>query len=106
MKYYTRGVRRRGDTDQWEVRIMHKDPVTQEEIFEYHTVTAKTKKQAERKRDELVFDLERKGSAFHSKLTLSEFLTAFVDYKSLAIPPPFTLCIMYSWIPCHIGCKF
>ena len=37
MKYYTRGVRRRGDTDQWEVRIMHKDPITQEEIFEYNT---------------------------------------------------------------------
>ena len=81
MKYYTRGVRRRGDTDQWEVRIMHKDPITQEEIFEYHTVTAKTKKQAERKRDDLIYDMERKGSAFHSKLTLAEFLTAFVDYK-------------------------
>ena len=81
MKYYTRGVRRRGDTDQWEVRLMHKDPVTQEEIFEYRTVTAKTKKQAERKRDELVFEMERQGGAMHSKLTVAEFLTSFVDYK-------------------------
>ena len=81
MKYYTRGVRHRGDTDQWEVRLMHKDPITQEEIFEYHTVTAKTKKQAERKRDEIVYDLERKGGAMHSKLTAAEFLTSFVDYK-------------------------
>lgn len=46
MKYYTRGDRRRGDIDQWEVRIMHKDPVTQEEVFDYRTVTAETKKQA------------------------------------------------------------
>lgn len=81
MKYYTRGDRRRGDIDQWEVRIMHKDPVTQEEIFDYRTVTAKTKKQAERKRDELIFEMERKGGALHSKLTVAEFLTSFVDYK-------------------------
>ena len=60
---------------------MHKDPVTQEKIFEYYTVTAKTKRHSERKRDELVFDLERKGSAFYSKLTLVGFLTAFVDYN-------------------------
>ena len=81
MRYYRKGLRRRRDTDQWEVRLMHKDPLTQEEITTYHTITAKTQKQAERKREELVFELESKGSAHGSKLTVSEFLTSFVDYK-------------------------
>lgn len=81
MKYYSRGVRRRGDSDQWEVRLMHKDAFTGEEVFTYHTVTAKTKKQAEKRRDELIMDLQLKGGAMHSRLTVGEFMTSFVDYK-------------------------
>lgn len=81
MKYYSRGVRRRGDTDQWEVRLMHKDAFTGEEVFSYHTVTAKTKKQAEKRRDELIMDLQLKGGALHSKITVAEFMESFVDYK-------------------------
>lgn len=44
MKYYKRGLRRRRDTDQWEVRLMHRDPITHEEILSYYKVTAKQKK--------------------------------------------------------------
>lgn len=54
MKYYKKGLRRRRDTDQWEVQLMHRNPITQEEILSYYTVTAKARKQAERKRDELL----------------------------------------------------
>lgn len=72
MKYYTRAIRRREDTDQWEVRLMHRDPFTQEEVFSYHTVAAKTKKQAEKRREDLMFDMEMRGGAMHSKLTVAE----------------------------------
>ena len=49
MKYSSRGLRRRGDTDKWEVTLVHKDPLTGESVRSYHTVTARTEKQAERK---------------------------------------------------------
>ena len=81
MKYTSRGLRRREGTDRWEVILSHKDPVTREVIPTYHTVTARTKKQAERKRNELILELERRGTALSSKMTVRDYLSEFVAYK-------------------------
>ena len=81
MKYTSRGLRRREGTDRWEVTLSHKDPVTRESIPTYHTVTARTRKQAERKRNELILELERRGTALSSKMTVRDYLTEFVAYK-------------------------
>lgn len=84
MRYTSRGLRRRRNTDKWEVTLTHRDPVTGEQVSTYHTVEAKTEKQALRKRDELILELERKGGAAGSKATIEEFMAAFLDYKEKA----------------------
>ena len=64
MKYTSRGLKRRGDSDKWCVTLSPKDPLTGELVPSYHTVTARTEKQAMKRRDELILDLERKGGAY------------------------------------------
>ena len=81
MIYTSRGLRRRGDSDKWEVVLSHRDPISGDQVPTYHTIEAKTEKQAKRRRDELILELERKGAAATSKITVREFLGAFVDYK-------------------------
>ena len=81
MKYTSRGLRRRGNTNKWHVTLSHRDPLTGELVPSYHTVEARTEKQAAKKRDELILDLERKGSAYTSRLTLTEFLEKFIQHK-------------------------
>ncbi|MBO7701930.1 MAG: hypothetical protein J6S36_03360 [Eggerthellaceae bacterium] len=63
MRYSSKGLRRRGDTDKWEVTLSHKDPLSGEIVRSYHTVTARTEKQAQKRRDELIRDLEDRGLA-------------------------------------------
>lgn len=58
MRYTSRGLRRRRDTDQWEVTLSHKDPITGEPATTYHTITAKTERQAQRRRAERTRMLE------------------------------------------------
>ncbi len=84
MRYTSRGMRRRRNTDKWEVTLSHHDPVTGKQVSTYHTVKAKTEKQAQRKRDELILELERKGGAAGSKATVEEFMSSFLDYKEKA----------------------
>ena len=81
MKYTSRGLTRRSGTDKWEVTLSHRDPLTGELVRSFHTVEAKTQKKAEKARDELILELERKGSAYTSRLTLREFLERFIQYK-------------------------
>ena len=81
MEYTSRGLKRRRNTDKWEVTLSHRDPMTGEQVPSYHTVEAKTRKRAERARDELILDLERKGAAFTSKMTLAEYLDQYVKHK-------------------------
>ena len=64
MKYTSRGLRRRRDTDKWEVILSHKDPATGRSVTTYHTIEAKSEKQAQKKRNDLILELERKGSGF------------------------------------------
>ncbi len=66
MRYTSRGLRRRRDTDKWEVILSHKDPVTGKAVTTYHTIEAKTEKQAQKKRNELMLELERKRSAINA----------------------------------------
>ena len=63
MRYTSRGLRRRRGTDQWEVALSHKDPITGEPTTTYHTITAKTERQAQKRRDELIRELEDRGAA-------------------------------------------
>ena len=44
MQYTTRGMRRRRNTDKWEVILSHRDPATGEQVPSYHTIEAKTEK--------------------------------------------------------------
>lgn len=81
IRYTSRGMRRRRGTDKWEVTLSHTNPMTGETVRTFHTIEAKTEKQAKRKRDELILDLERQGGSLASGLTLSEFMERFVDYK-------------------------
>ena len=81
IKYTSRGLKRRGNSDKWHVTLSHKDPLTGELVPSYHTVTARTEKQAMKRRDELILDLERKGGAYTSKLTVAEFIDKFIQYK-------------------------
>ena len=81
MEYTSRGLKRRGDTDKWEVTLSHRDPLTGEQVRSFHTVEAKTQKRAEKARDELIRRLEKEGAACTSKATLKEFLDEFIKYK-------------------------
>ncbi len=81
LRYTTRSMRRRRRTDKWEVTLSHTNPMAGETVRTFHTIEAKTEKQAKRKRDELILDLERRGGALASSLTLAEFMERFVDYK-------------------------
>lgn len=82
MEYASRSLRRRRDTDKWEVALTHKDPYTGESITTYHTITAKTEAQARKERDRLIRDLEKRGSAIASGTTVGEYLDEFIDWKA------------------------
>lgn len=82
MKYTSRGLRRRGDTDKWEVTLTHKNPLTSKTERTFHTVEGRTLRAAERARDELIMELEQKGGAIGSNLTISQFMDAFLAYKA------------------------
>ena len=82
MRYSSKGLRRRGDTDKWEVTLSHKDPLSGEIVRSYHTVTARTEKQAQKRRDELIRDLEDRGLAAGTKMTVSELADLFIEYKA------------------------
>ena len=81
MRYTSRGLRRSRGTDKWDVTLSHRDPLSGELVSTYHTVEATTRKKAEKARDELIIELELKGDAYNSKLTLSEYLEKFIAYK-------------------------
>ena len=81
MKYTSRGLRRRRNTDQWECTLSHTNPLTGEQVRSYHTVIGKTKRQAERARDELILELELNGGAVGTSYTIRDFLNAFLIYK-------------------------
>lgn len=80
-RYTTRSLRRRRNTDQWECSLSHVDPVTGESIRTYHTLQAKTQKQAEKARDALIVALELEGGAVGTSTTMRDFLNAFMRYK-------------------------
>ena len=70
MHYAPRSLRKRGEGDSWEATLAHTNPLTGETVRTYHTIEARTRRQAEKRRDELILDLERKGGALASSLTL------------------------------------
>lgn len=80
-KHTSRGLRRR--SDKWEATLSHKDPVTGETIRTYHTLEANTQRQAERHRDALILELERKGGAVAGAMTLREFMELFALQGSI-----------------------
>lgn len=71
MRYTSRGLKRRRGTDKWDVTLSHRDPLSGELVSTYHTVEGTTRKKAEKARDELILELELRGDAYNSKLTLS-----------------------------------
>ena len=81
MIYNSRGLKRRRNTDKWEVALAHRDPMTGEIVLTYHTVEATTRKKAEKARDKLIEDLEQEGSACTSQMTIKEFFDEFIKYK-------------------------
>lgn len=81
LNYTARSMRRRRGTDMWEISLSHKNPLTGETVRTYHTVEAKTERQAEKKRDALILELERKGGALATGMTVREFMERFLDYK-------------------------
>lgn len=81
MRYKFRSMRRRRNTDKWEVQLLHKDPNTNELETTYHTVEASTERQARKTVDELIHKLEHIGSVAESRMTVKDFMDLFLDYK-------------------------
>ena len=81
MRYRTKSLRNRRGTNKWEACLVHADPMTGKDACTYHTIEAKTRKQAERARDELVLKLEMQGFAVSSNVTIQQFLNEFLEYK-------------------------
>ena len=81
LKYTSRSLRRRRNTDQWECSLSHTDPLTGETVRTYHTLVAKTQRQAERARDALIVDLELRSGAVGGGVTVRDFMGAFLSYK-------------------------
>ena len=79
--YTTRSLRQRGQGDTWEVTLSHRDPATGKTVRTYHTIKAKDRRQAEKRRNELILELERKGGAIVSGTTVREFMDSFLEYK-------------------------
>ena len=82
MKYSSRGLRRRGDTDKWEVTLSHKDPLSGEFVRSFHTVKARTEKQAQKRKNELIRELDDRGLSAGTKMTISELADLFIEYKA------------------------
>lgn len=57
LRYTSRGLRRRNNTDKWEVTSPTIEPVTGETVRTFHTVDAKTKKGAEKARDAQIMSM-------------------------------------------------
>ena len=81
LTYTNRGLRRRRNSDRWEAVLSHTNPVTGEAVRTFHTVEGKMRRQAERTRDALILELERKGGAVGSSTSVREFMNQFLDYK-------------------------
>ena len=81
LRYTSRGLRRRNNTDKREVTLSHVDPVTGETVRTSRTVGARTKKGAEKARDALIFRLESDGGAVGSSMTVREFMEQFLCFS-------------------------
>ena len=81
LTYTSRGLRRRRNSNRWEAVLSHADPVTGEVVRTFHTVEGKTRRQAERARDALILELERKGGAVGSSMSVREFMEQLLAYK-------------------------
>ena len=81
MKYTSRGLRRRRDTDKWEVTLSSVDPLTGEKIRSFHTITEKTEKQALKARNDLILQLEKYGAAVASGITVRELAERLITLK-------------------------
>lgn len=58
MKYTGRVLRRRGDTDEWEVVLSTRIRFPGGPVRSIHTVEGKTERAAKKARDELIMELE------------------------------------------------
>ena len=56
-RYTSKSLRRRHNTDQWECSLSRTDPVTGKVTRTYHTLVAKTQRQAEQAHDALIVEL-------------------------------------------------
>lgn len=81
LRYTSRGLRRRNNTDKREVTLSHVGPATGETVRTFHTVGAKTKKGAEKARDALIFGLGSGGGAVGSSMTVREFMEQSLRYE-------------------------
>lgn len=81
LTYTSRGLRRRRNSGRWEAVLSHTDPMTGEVVRTFHTVEGKTRRQAERARDALILELERKGGAVGSSMSVRGFMEQFLAYK-------------------------
>ena len=80
-RYASGSLRRRRNTGQWECSLSHTDPVTGEVVRTYHTLVAKTQRQAERARDALIVELGLLGGAPSSSVSLRGFMASFMRHK-------------------------
>lgn len=81
MNYHNRSMRRRRNSDKWEVVFSHTDPLSGETVTSYHTVTSKTKNGTIQARDELRFKLENEGLGAGSSITVREYMKEYLEFR-------------------------
>lgn len=83
MKYRPKSLRQR-KSGTWECSLVHSNPITGETVRSYHTIEAKTRRGAERKRTELIVALEKSGLAADTDTTVAEYLDSYIDSREMS----------------------
>lgn len=74
-------MRRRRDTDKWELRLIYKNAAGGDPVDRYYSIEAKTQKQAEKKRDELIVQLELEAEEESPRVTVEEYMDAYIKMR-------------------------
>lgn len=82
MEYTSRGLRRRGESNRWEVALSHINPITGLRTTTYHTVEGNTKIEAERNRNKLIKQLEKEGLGSTGNMTVNHIVKELLLHKT------------------------
>lgn len=83
-----RGTLRRQSADTWQLRIFRGRDDHGRQLFDYHTIEARTKREAEAAQRQLMHALDTGGYAEPSRLTVEEYMKSWLkDHVAKAVSP-------------------